>query len=85
LAEAIGYAAQGVLPPKDPTEIDLPLELVEALDVDPALAEAFRALTPGRRKSWALHIADAKVPSTRIGRIAKGRPQIMAGKGATER
>jgi uncharacterized protein YdeI (YjbR/CyaY-like superfamily) len=85
LAEAIAYADQGLLPPKDPTEVDLPLDLIKALDSDPDLAEAFAALTPGRQKSWALHLKDAKTSATRLSRIEKGRAKIMAGKGATER
>ncbi len=85
LAEAMGYAEQGILPPKEPTEFDLPAELVEALDSDPDLAEAFAALTPGRQKSWALHLNDARTTATRLSRIEKGRARIMAGKGATER
>ncbi len=85
LDEAKGYAEAGILPPKKPTEIDLPDELIEALDSDPDLAEAFAALTPGRRKSWALHLNDAKTSATRLSRIEKGRAKILAGKGATER
>lgn len=85
LAEAMRYAEQGLLPPKETTEVDLPPELVEVLDSDPDLAEAFAALTPGRQKSWALFLNDAKTSATRISRIEKGRAKIMAGKGATER
>jgi uncharacterized protein YdeI (YjbR/CyaY-like superfamily) len=84
LAEAMGYAENGILPPKEPAEIDLPPELVEALDADPELAEAFAALTPGRQKSWALHLTSTRTPATRLARIAKGRAKIMVGKGATE-
>lgn len=85
LAEAMAYAEQGLLPPKEPSQVDLPLELVEALDSDPELAEAFAALTPGRQKSWSLFLNDAKTSATRLSRIEKGRAKIMAGKGATER
>lgn len=85
LAEAMAYAERGLLPPKEPSEIPLPDELVEALDSDPDLAEAFAALTPGRQKSWALHLNDAKTTATRLARIEKGRAKIIAGKGATER
>ncbi|WP_294978746.1 YdeI/OmpD-associated family protein [Tabrizicola sp.] len=84
LAEAMRYADQGLLPLKERSEIDLPPELVEALDADPELAEAFAALTPGRQKSWALHLTSTKTPATRLSRIAKGRAKILAGKGATE-
>jgi uncharacterized protein YdeI (YjbR/CyaY-like superfamily) len=85
LAEAMGYAEEGLLPPREATEIDLPPELVEALDGAPDLAEAFAALTPGRQKSWALHLSDAKTAATRVARIERGRAKILAGKGATER
>lgn len=85
LAEAMSYAEQGLLPPKEVTEVALPDELVEALDADPDLAEAFAALTPGRQKSWALFLNDAKTSATRLSRIEKGRVKILAGKGATER
>lgn len=85
LAEAMGHAEQGPVPPRDRTERDLPADLIEALDADPALAEAFAALTPGRRTSWALHVAGARTAATRLSRIEKGRARILAGKGATER
>jgi uncharacterized protein YdeI (YjbR/CyaY-like superfamily) len=85
LAEAMGYAEAGLKPPKQPTEMDLPNELLEALDTDPELAEAFHALTPGRQKSYVLHLTSTQTPATRIARIAKARPKILAGKGATER
>jgi len=55
------------------------------LDADPELAEAFHNLTPGRRKSYAINISSAKKAETRIARITKFRPKIMAGKGAMER
>lgn len=85
LAEAMGYAEAGILPPKDPREVELPEELIEALDADPELAEAFHRLTPGRRKSWALHLAGARASATRRSRIEKGRERILSGLGATER
>ena len=85
LAEAMGYAEAGLLPPKTPRDIDLPEELIEALDADPDLAEAFHALTPGRRKGYVIHLNGAKAPATRVARIAKFRGHILAGKGASER
>jgi uncharacterized protein YdeI (YjbR/CyaY-like superfamily) len=84
LAEAMRHAEQGLLPQKVVSEVDLPEEMVEALDADPDLAEAFAALTPGRQKSWALFLNGAKTTATRAARIEKGRAKIMAGKGATE-
>jgi uncharacterized protein YdeI (YjbR/CyaY-like superfamily) len=85
LAEAMGYAEAGVEPPKEERELELPAELVEALDADAELAEAFHALTPGRQRSYVIHLASAKKAETRFARIAKARDKILAGKGATER
>lgn len=85
LAEAMGYAEAGVLPPKSSVMPDMPEELSEALDADPELAEAFHALTPGRQKSYLLNLNAAKQAQTRVTRIAKFRDKIIAGKGAQER
>ena len=64
---------------------ELPDELLEALESDPELAEAFYGLTPGRKQSYVIKIGSAKKPETRIARIAKFRDKILAGKGAMER
>lgn len=85
LREAMGYAEQGVKPPRDDSEPDLPQELADALLADPELAEAFQALTPGRRKSYVINLNSAKRPETRVKRVAGFRDRIIAGKGAMER
>ena len=85
LVEAMGYAQDGIRPAKVQEDLVLPDELTDALDADPELAEGFTALTPGRQKSWALHVGYAKQSATRTGRILKGREKILAGKGAMER
>lgn len=85
LAQAMRHAEAGTLPPKVQTDLTLPDELIEALDADPDLAEAFHALTPGRQRSWALHLTSSASATTRRSRIEKGRAKILAGKGATER
>ncbi len=85
LAEAMGYAEAGVLPAKPQTDIDLPPELIEALDMDPDLAEAFHRLTPGRQRSYVILLSGAKTSATRLNRIEKARPRILSGKGAQER
>lgn len=85
LKELMGYAEAGIKPPKVEREIDMPDELVEALDADPELAEAFCALTPGRQKSYMFNLNQAKQSATRFARIEKFRDKIIAGKGAMER
>ena len=84
LAEAMGYAAEGRVAPKVGQEIELPDELVEAMDSDPDLAEAFHLLTPGRQKSYVIALSSAKTSATRVARIEKFRGKIIAGKGANE-
>jgi uncharacterized protein YdeI (YjbR/CyaY-like superfamily) len=85
LQQLMGHAEAGTRPVKIDREIDMPDELIEVLDADPELAEAFHALTPGRQKSYLFALNQAKQPATRLARIEKFRDRIIAGKGALER
>jgi uncharacterized protein YdeI (YjbR/CyaY-like superfamily) len=85
LRQLMDHAEAGTKPAKIDREIDMPDELIAALDGDPELAEAFHALTPGRQKSYVFALNQAKQPTTRLGRIEKFRDKIIAGKGALER
>jgi len=85
LKEVMGYAVDGIKSPKQDDDFELPEELIEALDADPELAEAFHALTRGRQKSYVIHLNSTRNPETRIARIVRHRDKIIAGKGATER
>ena len=78
------HAAAGRRGPKRTGAPALPNEIVTALEDDPELAEAFHALTPGRQRSWALHVNGATQHATRIKRIAKARAGILAGRGHNE-
>ena len=85
LKQLMDHAEAGTKPPKEVREIDMPDELVDALDADPELAEAFHNLTPGRQKSYFFALNQAKQSATRVARIEKFRDKIIAGKGALER
>lgn len=85
LRQLMDHAEAGTKPPKVEREIDMPDELIEALDADPELSEAFHSLTPGRQKSYMFNLNQAKQSATRIARIEKFRDKIIAGKGALER
>lgn len=85
LDEAKAYAGAGKKPAKAERELELPDELVETLDADPELSEAFYALTPGRKRSYVININGAKKSETRVNRIKKFRDKIIEGKGANER
>lgn len=84
VARAIEVEASGAEVGPTP-ELDLVEELRQRLDDDPALKEAFEALTPGRQRGYNLHVADAKQAKTRIARIEKHAPRILEGKGLHDR
>ena len=65
--------------------IDLPAELEQALARDRAARKAFDALTPGRRREYAEHVATAKREATRAIRLAKVLPMIRAGVGLNDK
>ena len=85
LRQLMDHAEAGTRPATVAREIDMPDELTDAMDADPILAEAFHALTPGRRKSYMFNLNQAKQSATRTARIEKFRERIIAGKGALER
>lgn len=85
LAEAMGYAKAGIVAPKVAGAVELPEELVGALDADAELADAFHALTAGRQRSYVIALSSAKTTETRLRRIDGFRSKILAGKGANER
>ena len=84
VAEAIRVEQSGVTAGPAP-EPDWVAELQDALDADPAFRAAFEGLTPGRRRAYNLHFADAKQSSTRAARVARYRPKILDGKGLQDR
>lgn len=73
------------VPFRDPAQHPIPAELEERLHADPELRHAWEALTPGRRRGYALHIGQAKQPATRHSRISRCVPRILEGKGLQDR
>lgn len=69
---------------KKTKEFEMAEEFQEKLDQNPALQEAFKALTPGRQRAYLLHFSSAKQSKTRIARIEKCIPQIMDGIGLND-
>jgi len=61
--------------------VDVPAELEAALSKKAADKKAFAALTPGKRREYANHIAEAKRPDTKLKRIEKILPMIRSGAG----
>ena len=81
LEEAIAAEKAGVKPVFKTTPEPIPEELQQKLNKNPALDEAFAALTPGRQRAYLLHFNAAKQSATRDDRIEKCKPRILAGKG----
>lgn len=59
--------------------------LLLLIQSDPRFKKAFHALTPGRQRGYLYHFAAAKQGSTRVARIEKAMPAILAGRGFLER
>lgn len=84
LAEAIAVEKAGLTVSRKTAVQAVPLELQNKLDALPGLKAAFAALTPGRQRSYILHIAGGKQSATRAARVEKCVPHILAGKGFNE-
>jgi uncharacterized protein YdeI (YjbR/CyaY-like superfamily) len=82
IQEAIALEKSGArVKKKGVAQYDVPAEFQRRLDDDVALAQAFRALTPGRQKGYLLHFAAAKQSATRTARVEKHAPRILQGLG----
>ena len=66
-------------------ELELPDELTKILKKDRKLAKAFNSLTPGRQRGYVLYFNGAKQSQTKIARIEKYAPKILAGLGFNDR
>ncbi len=85
IAEAIEVEKSGLkVDFKPTTEFATPEEFQTRLDENPALKTAFQALTPGRQRAYLLYFAAPKQTKTRVARIEKSVPQILAGKGLND-
>ena len=85
IKEALRIERAGIKVEVDPNELEMPEELQSRLDIDPDLAAAFDALTPGRKRSHVIHITGAKQSATRERRVDKCIPKILDAKGFNER
>jgi len=72
-------------PAAKPVSVRLPDELATVLARDKALAKKFAALTKGRQRDFAEHIANAKRDDTKRKRLEKILPMIKAGEGLHDR
>ncbi|MEM7182672.1 MAG: YdeI/OmpD-associated family protein [Spirochaetota bacterium] len=63
----------------------IPIELETKFAEDPVLQTAFEALTPGRQRGYILHFSQPKQEKTRVARIEKSIPMILAGIGLNDK
>jgi len=84
--EAIAVEAAGLrVKQRTASDFPVPEELSQRFQTDPRFERAFKALTPGRQRSYLYHFAEAKQSATRSARIEKATPGIFEGKGFMER
>jgi uncharacterized protein YdeI (YjbR/CyaY-like superfamily) len=84
--EAIEIERSGLkIEMKANTQLVYPEELKAIFQKDPFLMQAFEALTPGKKRGYILHFDQVKQSATRISRIEKCKPKILAGKGFQDR
>lgn len=69
---------------KENTEFDMPEEFQSKLDEIAGLQNAFTALTPGRQRAYLLYFAAPKQSATKVTRVEKYIPTILAGKGLND-
>jgi len=82
VAEAVEVEKAGLRVDVDAnSELKLPEEFLSELERNPALKSAFEALTPGRQRGYGYFFSAAKQSKTRVSRIEKCIPDILAGKG----
>lgn len=86
VAEAIANQRAGKeIKPARGKPVDVPPELAAAMKKRAKLRKAFDALTPGKQREYAEHIATAKREATKAARLEKITPMIEAGIGLNDK
>ena len=84
--EAITLQEQGrEIKPSRQQAITIPPELQAALAKNKRASAQFKTLTKGRQREYAQYIAEAKREETKVKRIEKVLPIIVAGKGLNDK
>ncbi|MDN3647489.1 YdeI/OmpD-associated family protein [Reinekea marina] len=84
IQEGIELVRAGKKVEKNTEKYVMPEELLVALESDPEFFEAFEQLTPGRQRSYFLHVSSAKQSKTRSTRALKIKPKVISGLGFNE-
>ena len=84
--EAIENQRAGkAIKPAPKKTLTIPAELNAALKKSAKLKQAFNALTPGKQREYADHVGSAKQEKTRLSRLEKITPMVLAGQGLNDR
>ena len=84
LEEAIEIEKSGKKVPERERDETIPNVIQERIEIDEMFGKAWEALTPGRQRSYIIHIGGAKQEKTQQNRLEKALPKIFAGKGNNE-
>ena len=84
--EAISLQKEGLeIKPARGQAVKIPPQLRAALSKNKRADTAFRTLTQGRQREYADYIAEAKREETKVKRLARTIPMIVAGKGLNDK
>ena len=86
IVEASANVREGKeIKPEKNKPLDIPGELQEAFEKDPALKNSFETLSLSKRREFAEHISSAKRMETRFVRLDKIIPMILKGEGLNDK
>lgn len=71
--------------PQSKPEFELPLELLEKLDIDPDLKLAFDKFSPSKQREFCEYISEAKQKTTKYKRVEKIIPMIKKSEGLNDK
>jgi uncharacterized protein YdeI (YjbR/CyaY-like superfamily) len=84
--EALKNAKEGKeIKPEKKASMPIPTELAAAFKKDKVSQSCFDKLTPGKQREYIEYIADAKQEATRLRRVQKSMPMILAGIGLNDK
>lgn len=83
--EAIEVEKAGLEIKPEKKETVIPELLLQELDANPAMLEAFQKLTPFKQREYCEFIETAKQEKTKLARLEKMRPQLLMGIGLNDK
>lgn len=86
IEESISLHKQGKkLPPSGKKEVIIAEDLKSKFKEDQNFEKAFRDLTPGKQREYSEYISQAKREETKLSRLKKIAPLVLAGKGLNDK